>query len=86
MRMCFDQSHSYFLSLLPPQPSTYFSFQLHVLFFENLLSPLSAACMCLGEGPSDIGWAASQEPQPWRKVTFPFPSSHQLPVVPREFV
>lgn len=66
MHMCFDQSHSSFLSLLPPHPSTYFSSQLHVLFFKNLLSPLSATCMCLGEGPSDLGWAASQEPQPLR--------------------
>lgn len=74
-------SSLYFLPIpelfFPPTPCA---------LFKKLLSPLSAACMCLGEGPSDKGWEASQEPQPWRKVTFPFPSSRQFPVVPWEFI
>lgn len=47
------------------------------------LSPLSAACMCLGIGPSTGAWIAFQGTTSLKKTYFPSTSSCQLPIGPQ---
>lgn len=73
---------SFSSNFFPTHPTI--SSKLYVFFLSSIImTSLSATSMCMDIGPSTGMYVASQGSQPFKNLTVPSLSSHQLPATPQ---